>query len=269
LPGNLEIRIRVEEARELPSAENPQIMPAETFVETAHRALDAETFQALHNELYDVIGRPDPVECGWVIEAGLRDQLWVLWQIWQAALEADAGSLRRFLVLLADAQDYTDAGERALVRVGPKTVRAHLLKATIFALAFVFAAERPLTPATKHPGNLQGEGAAGHACGVTWIDGRDVGPRVADRTWSTSIVLLAELKAGVELLRGEPRLDESLDGRPLVGEVAVAERPLILGADERFLDALEQGTPALSGYLMEVLEWRATAASRLIEGEEP
>ncbi|WP_091741902.1 ABC-three component system protein [Phenylobacterium immobile] len=267
LPGNLEIRFQVEGPREQAAAANPQLIPLPDFVATVHRALDVEVLRTLHEQIYDVVGRPDPIECGWAIEAGLRTALWALWEDWRPALQGDANALRRFLVLLADDRDYEDGGETTLVRVGTKTIRSHLLKAALFALAFVVGSERPMSPATAHPGNLRGAAGAGHACGVTWIEGRDIGARVAERPWSTQIVLLAELKAAFEFLRGEPRMDELIDDRPRVGEIAATERPLVLGADDQFLDALEQGLPALNIFLTGVLAWRADSARDLIEGE--
>lgn len=265
MPGDVGFQFRVEEARPLGAPMNSQVFQAAAFIQAAHTALDAETLQGLHDALFDVLARPEPVECGWVIEADLRRELWGLWQTWRAALDDSPGAIRRFLLLLADAEDFVDETDDPLVRVGPKTLRAYLLKASLFALAFVLGANQALGPALAHPGNLQGQGLSGHACGVAWIDGRDVGPRVAERTWSAAIVLLAELKVAAEFLFAEPRLDARLEDRPRVGELAFAERPLILGADDVFLDALEAGRPALSAYLNDVIGARAVAASRLIE----
>lgn len=265
MPGDVGLQFRVEEARQLAAPMNPQAFGAAEFIQTAQAALDAETLQGLQDSLFDVLAKPEPVECGWVIETNLRSDLWGLWQTWRVALDDSPGSVRRFLLLLADAEDFVDMTDDPLVRVGPKTLRRYLLKAALFALAFVLGANQPLLPALAHPGNLQGQGLSGHACGVTWIEGRDVGPRVAERAWSAAIVLLAELKVAAEFLFAEPRLDARVEDRPRVGEIAFGERPLILGADEVFLDALEAGRPALSAYLNEVIGARAAAASRLIE----
>lgn len=265
MPGDVGLQFRVEEARALAAPMNPQASEAAAFIRAAQAALDAETLQGLHDALFDVLARPEPVECGWVIEADLRDELWGLWQTWRAALDDSPGAIRRFLLLLADAEDFVDEADDSLVRVGPKTLRGYLLKAALFALAFVLGTNQPLGPAFAHPGNLQGQGLSGHACGVTWIEGRDVGPRVAERTWSAAIVLLAELKVAAEFLFAEPRLDAQFGDRPRVGEIALAERPLILGADDVFLDALEAGRTALTAYLNDVIGTRADAASRLIE----
>lgn len=48
-----------------------------------------------------------------------------------------APTARRFLLLLADEKDFQSDAAVPLVRVGPRTVRTHLLKAAVFALAFV------------------------------------------------------------------------------------------------------------------------------------
>ena len=265
MPGDVGIHFRVEDARPLGAAVNSRTVDVTAFAEMMQAALDAETLHALQEALFDVLAKPEPVECGWVIEADLRTELWTLWQQWRAALDANAAAARRFLLLLADADDFVDETDDLLVRVGPRTLRGHLLKATLFALAFVLGADQSLGPAHARPGNLKDRSLSGHACGVTWIEGRNVGSRVAERSWSAAVVLLSELKVAAEFLFSEPRLDARLEDRPRIGEVAHAERPLILGADDAFLDALEAGRSALSTYLGGIIAARAAAARCLIE----
>ena len=267
LPGNLDFAFRVAEARSLPASDGAVAMSSEALAAAIHQALDVETFRALDGLLYDVLGRPDPEPCGWVIEPALRHTLWQLWEAWRQSLEADAQARRRFLVLLAHEQDFEHQADAALIRVGLRTLRAHLLRATLFALAFVVGTQQPVAPATNHPGNIRAETFSGHACGIEWIEGRVVGTRAVMRSWSTPIVLLAELRAAVEVLRDEPRLDAFGLERPRIGAAAEVERPLILGADERWLNALEQGLPTLAAYIHDVLAWRAEQAASQIEGE--
>ena len=265
MPGVVDVDFRVEDARPLPAGVTPYAMQPAKFAEAAQAGLDTETLENLQDLLFDVLAKPHPVECGWIIEAGLRGELWALWQTWRATLDEDPDAVRRFLLLLADAVDFFNAKGETLVRVGPKTLRGHLLKATLFALSFVLGTNQRLGPARGRPGNLQGQGLSGHACGVSWIDGRDVGPRVTERSWSASVVLLAELKVAAEFLFAEPRLNAINGSRPLLGDATFAEQPIILGADDVFLDALEAGTPALSAYLNEIIGARAAVASSLIE----
>jgi hypothetical protein len=156
MPGDVGVQFRVEEARPLGAAVNPHTVDGTDFVEAAQAGLDAEILQGLQELLFDVLAKPVPVECGWIIEAELRGELWTLWQTWRDGLDENPGAVRRFLLLLADAEDFVDQTDDALVRVGPKTLRAHLLKATLFALAFVLGANQPLGPAKARPGNLQG-----------------------------------------------------------------------------------------------------------------
>lgn len=268
MPGNVDIKFKVEELRSLDIPLDAQIFGASAFIDAAQTGLDAETLQALHDSLFDVLANPDPVECGWVIEVALRGQLWAMWKTWRAVLDADAEATRRFLLLLADEDDFVDPDEAALVRVGPKTLRSHLLKATLFALAFVLGADAALAPTPGRPGNLRRDGLSGHACGVAWIEGRDLGAKVAERNWTTGIVLLTELKVAAEFLFPEPRLDTLLGDLPRLGDEILADRPLILGADEEFLDALETGLTALSTYLNRIIDARATIAGAMIEASK-
>jgi hypothetical protein len=267
LPGNLDFAFRVTEARELPGVDRATPMSSGGLADAIHLALDVEAFRALDGLLFDILGRPDPEPCGWEIEADLRRSLWALWEAWRQVLNADARVRRRFLVLLAHEQDFEGEADAALVRVGPRTLRAHLLKAAIFALAFVVGSESNVAPVADRPGNIRSEVLSGHACGVAWIEGKEVGPRTVLRAWTTSVVLLAELRTAVEVLRDEPRLDTFGQERPRIGDRIEADRPLLLGADERWLAAIERGIPSLTAYVQDVLRWRAEQAARLIEGE--
>lgn len=266
LPANLNLRVHVEPGRTLPAAVGAVAVQPDAFVEAGHAALDAECLRMLDDELRQVIGCPDPADCGWPIEPALRAELWALWETWRATLQDDPAVLRRFLVLLADESDAPGLPESGLVRVGPRTIRAHLLKPALFGLAFVLGSHQDMGPAPGHPGNLQGPGGAGHACGVNWIEGRNLSSRVAERVWTTPVVLLSELQVALDFLRPAPRLDEVMTPVPLLADLGAHERPLIMGADEAFRDALEQGRPALDQYLAEILDRRAEAAGMLIEG---
>ena len=269
LPANLSLRVYVELARTLSAAIGAVAAQPNPFVEAGHEALDAECLRMLDDELRQVIGCPDPADCGWPIETALRGELWALWETWRGTLQDEPAVLRRFLVLLADEHDAPGLPESGLVRVGPRTIRAHLLKPALFGLAFVLGSQLDMGPAPDHPGNLHGLSGAGHACGVNWIGGRNLSSRVADRAWSTPVVLLSELQVAVDFLRPAPRLDEVMTPSPLLGRLGAQERPLIMGADEAFRDALEQGRPALHQYLAEILDQRAVAAGMLIEGPPP
>ncbi len=267
LPADLDLAIRVETSRVLaPIAAVPSV-PEAGYVAAAHAALDAEVLRLLDGALYDVLARPKPVPCGWEIETHLRSDLWTHWAGWHQALIADPAGARRFLALLSHAGDYHNDGADALVGVGPKTLKSALLKAAVFALAFSACAGHPMTPAIAPPGNLRSDPFTGHACGASWIGGRVVGARVASRSWTTMIVLLAELKIALPLLSADMRMDEQLGDRPRIGEVASVEHPLILGADDAFIDALEAGKGALSTYFETIFAHRAIAAQRMIEAQ--
>lgn len=214
LPGNLDFAFRVTEARALPGVDAATAVSSDALSDAIHLALDAEAYRALDGLLFDVLGRPDPEPCGWEIETDLRQSLWALWEAWRQVLNADEQVCRRFLVLLAHEQDFEGEADAALVRVGPRTLRAHPLKAAIFALAFVAGSDSQVVPVADRPGNIRGEVLSGHACGVAWIEGREVGPRTVLRPWTTSVVLLAELRAAVEVLGEEPRLDTFGRERP-------------------------------------------------------
>jgi hypothetical protein len=262
---HLEVNFRVEDPRVLQPAIGAVAYSPDQLSETIHTSLDKVIFDQLHGALFDCLGRAAPAEMGWIIEARLKEQLWTLWRGWQAIIDPDPVTRRRFLLLLAMERDSEVPEPAALVRVGPKTPRPFLLKAALFGLAFCIGSGQNLSPSPRHPGNLQTSGLTGHACGVSWIDGRDLTPAVVDRPWTTTIVLLAELRSAFRLLQSEPRLDRDDHAPALIGDPAIAERPLILGADDVFQAALEAGEQALATYLTGVLQWRAAAADSSLE----
>jgi hypothetical protein len=262
---HLEVNFRVEDARALQPAIGAVAYSLDQLSETIHTSLDKAIFDELHGALFDCLGRPAPFEMGWIIEPRLKERLWTLWHGWHAIIDADPVTRRRFLLLLATECDPEEPEPAALVRVGPRTLRPFLLKAALFGLAFSIGSGQNLSPSSCHPGNLQTSRLTGHACGVSWIDGRDLTPAVVDRPWTTAIVLLAELRSAFRLLQSEPRLDRDDHSPALIGDSAIAERPLILGADDVFQAALEAGEQALATYLTEVLGWRAAAADSSLE----
>jgi hypothetical protein len=265
LPADIDLGIRVETARDLdPIAAVPSVSEAD-YVAAAHAALDAKTLSLLDTALYDVLAQPHPAPCGWNIEAHLRSDLWTQWGTWHQVLLADPAGARRFMALLAHVGDYHSDGVDALIGVGPKTLRSTLLKAAVFALAFSVCAGHPMTPAVAPPGNLHSTPFTGHACGVSWIEGRVVSSKVVNRPWTAMIVLLAELRMALPLLSANMRMDEQPGDRPRIGEVATIEHPLILAADDAFVDALEAGRSALATYFEAILASRAAAAQRMIE----
>jgi hypothetical protein len=266
MPGpDLDVSFRVEDARDLPPTVGAIAISPDQLSDAIHTGLDKAIFDELHGALFDCLGRASPTEMGWMIEPALRAQLWDLWRAWHTIIEPDPLTRRRFLLLLVTERDSEAPESAALVRVGPKTLRPFLVKAALFGLAFAIGARRNLTPSPHHPGNLQTLGLTGHACGVSWIEGRGLNPANVDRPWTTAIVLLAELRSAFRLLQGEPRLDRDEHAPALIGDPAVAERPLILGADDVFQAALEAGEHALATYLGEVLAWRAAAADNSLE----
>ena len=237
------------------------------LAETVHAALDDEMLRRLRGALHDILG-PAAIEMGWPIEAALKARLWTQWEIWHGALLANATTRRRFLLLLATEQDHANFRDGLLVRVGPKILRPFLTKPALFALTFAVCSGHQLAPAGGPPGNVATHGITGHACGVGWIGGRDLGASCATRqTWSTGVVLLAQLKDAFQLIEGELRFDRAASDPPKVGTTSRGEEPLVIGADEVFVSALEAGEQSVQDYLQSIFTWRSEAARAGLEEE--
>lgn len=234
---------------------------------TVHGALDQEMLRRLRTALHEILG-PAAIEMGWPIEGALKDLLWVKWEEWFAALLADAATGRRFLLLLATEQDRPDPGDGLLVRVGPTILRPYLTKPTLFGLSFAVCSGHALAPAGGPPGNVSTTGITGHACGVGWIGGRELGASCATRqSWTTGIVLLAQLKDAFQLIEGELRFDRAADDPPRVGTISLGEEPLLIGADEMFITALEAGEQSVRDYFQSIFIWRSKVARAALEEE--
>ncbi|MBY5394197.1 hypothetical protein HFN01_05090 [Rhizobium leguminosarum] len=233
--------------------------------EAVHAALDDEMLRQLRGALHDILG-PAAVEMGWPIEAALKTRLWAQWEIWHAALLSDGATRRRFLLLLATEQDPINLRDELLVRVGPKILRPFLTKPALFGLTFAVCSGHALVPSGGPPGNVATQGITGHACGVGWIGGRDLGATcVMRRTWSTGVVLLAQLKDAFQLIEGERRFDRAAGDPPKVGTTSLAEEPLVIGADEIFVTALEAGEQTVQDYLQSIFTSRSEAARAGLE----
>jgi hypothetical protein len=123
-----------------------------------------------------------------------------------------------------------------------------------------------MAPAGIHPGNIACDALTGHSCGVSWINERMLGTRGAmEQGWTTGIVLLAQLREAVRMMEGDLRMDRSITDVAAVGTIAPGEEPLIIGADDGFLEALEAGEPELQAYLQSILRWRNETATHTLE----
>lgn len=239
--------------------------PIGELADTIHDRLDADTLNAVHEALFDILG-PPAVPTGWMVEPALRERLWELWQTWHAALALDIEKRRRFLRLLASVNDKVNVEEAALVRIGPKIVSRYLTMPTIFALAFAACSGRPVSPAAQHPGNVAVDALTGHTCGVEWIERRAIrGGMVGQHSWTTSVVLLSELSEAVQLMEGDLRLDQIVSDPPTVRGPSLGERPIVIGADGAFLSALEEGNLAVQRFFQSIFQRRADAARQSLE----
>lgn len=240
---------------------------APALAATVHAALDSEMLRRLREALHEILG-PAAVEMGWPIEPALKIRLWAQWELWHAALLADTAMRRRFLLLLATEQDHTDLRDDLLARLGPKILRPFLTKPALFGLTFAVCSGHAIEPSGGPPGNVATQGITCHACGVGWIGGRDLGASCATRqTWSTGVVLLAQLKDAFQLVEGELRFDRAANDPPKVGTVSLGEEPLVIGADEVFVTALEAGEESVQDYLQSIFRFRSETARAGLEEE--
>jgi len=237
----------------------------EEVVTTINDQLDADLLQRLHDSIFAILG-PAEIATGWPIEEVLRQTLWEIWGQWHDALTANPTMRQRFLRLLASADDKIDEGDGVLVRLGPKIMRPYLTKPTLFGLAFAACSGRAMGPAGSHPGNMAFAELTGHACGVGWINQRELrGRAAAGQSWTTNVVLLSQLREAVQLLEGDQRLDQSLLDPARVGLPSVADKPIVIGADEDFLLALQSGSTALHRFFGAIFERRAVASQQSLE----
>jgi hypothetical protein len=242
------------------------LLAGDVLAEQIHAELDLRLLAELHDSLFQCLRQNPPVESGWIVESDLRHRVWVKWELWHRELRADAVKRRRFLLLLATERDEIAQLDEALVRLGPKIMRPHLLRAAIFALVFATCSSQLFLPAAAHPGNLLAPNITAHACGVSWIDGREIGPDVANRRWTTGLVLLSELRSTFDQLKHrQSRLDRLADDPPRVLDIGPGEQPIIIGCDHDFQHAMELGLDSVYAYITAVLQERATSAAHLLE----
>lgn len=266
LPGpDLEIRCAVAEWQDAAFVGPAVQLTAPLLAATIQCRLDREILRQLHAVLYEILG-PPAAPTGWPIESALRALLWNQWSEWHAALAADDALCRRFLRLLTSEDDREPAAEAALVGLGPKALRPFMTKSTIFALAFAVCSGVPVSPTGVHPGNIACDSLTGHTCGVSWISERRLSTRcVMDQAWTTDVVLLSHLQEAVRMMEGDLRMDRSISDAPAVGTISASEEPLIIGADDGFVAALEAGELELREYLQSIFRWRIEAAAPMLE----
>lgn len=265
-PGpHLAFGSQIEDWRDPPHLAGLAELPLSEIVDTFQNSLDTSTLSAVHDALFDFLG-PPALPTGWAIEPALRERLWELWRVWKEALTIDQEKRRRFLRLLASVHDEVDTDEAALVRIGPKIAIRYLAMPTIFALTFAACSGRQVAPASRHPGNVSVDGLTGHTCGVEWINRHSIHALMAgQQNWTTSVVLLSELREAVQMMEGDIRMDQITSDRPKIGVPSLSERPIVIGANGDFLRALEEGTLAVQRFFQSIFQRRADAARQSLE----
>ncbi|KPH04380.1 hypothetical protein CO657_22905 (plasmid) [Rhizobium acidisoli] len=266
LPGpDLDIRCPVSDLQIAPAPGQMTQHSIATLAATIDGQLDGEVLRQLHVALHEILG-PAAAQIGWPIEPALRAKLWDLWQQWYVALAADSAKCRRYLRLLVSEKDREIPDEAALVGIGPKTVRPFMTKSTIFALAFAACSGLVLSPAAQRPGNIASEALTAHSCGISWINERMLGTRAAmEQGWTTGVVLLSQLREAALMMEGDLRMDRNISDAASVGRISPAEDPLVIGADDVFITALEAGETTMREYLRSIFEWRSRAAAQALE----
>ncbi len=262
----LSFRCPIEEWREPPPGLVQVIdAPVRELADMIHDRLDAHTLKQLNESLFDRLG-PMAVPTGWPIEPALRERLWELWQGWHGTVALATDKRRRFLRLLASVNDKVDVDDGTLVCLGPKIVDRYLTMPTIFSLAFAACSGRAVEPAVQHPGNVAVDVLTGHSCGVEWIEGRVIrGRTVGQHIWTTNVVLLSELQEAVQMMEGDLRLDQVISDPPKVGVPSLSEKPIVIGANDAFLSALEEGSLAVQRFFQSTFQRRADAARQTLE----
>jgi hypothetical protein len=267
LPGpNIDWHFSIVDVGERRIEANAPGYSSDAIAEQLSARLDARVLCDLHHVLSACLRQDQAVDIGWLIEPTLKAQMSARWLTWHAELEQDAAKLRRFLVLLATHRDEIRQSADALVSVGPKTMRPHLVRAIVFALAFAVSSDETFSPTVDYPGNMRAPSATAHASGISWIDGRDIGPEVSTLRWSASVVLLSELRTSLEFLqRHDVRLDRLLEDAPHISDQGTAEQPFIFGCDHVFRNALEHGIDAVRLLIQAALRDRAATVEKQIE----
>lgn len=268
LPGpDIEVKFAVRRpVVDPPQAAHRATFDRATLAAQVHSALDVEVIDRLHRELHTCLSSPPRRHFGWDLEPVLRSQVLAKWDEWYGQLKINDAQRRRFLVLLSSLNDAARHSEDRLVCIGPRIVKQHLVRSAVLALAFTVAVDDTLAPVGNHPGNLKAASMTAHASGVSWLDGRGLGPDVVSHPWTTGFVLLSELRTPAALIRaGLPRLDRGADAPPRIDDVAVNEQPIILGCDYELQQALSHGRSAVRAYVTDIIRDRAAAAAGLLE----
>jgi hypothetical protein len=262
---DIAVRCSVEPWVDPPAKRAEAPVPTATLRETIQSRLDTEVLRQLQEALYEILG-PPAIETAWPIHPLLRQKLWATWQQWHTTLSSDPTVCRRFLRLLANADDRVHPLDSDLIRVGPKIIKPFLTKPILFGLAFATCSGHALVPTHQYPGNMVHNAVTGHACGVSWLKGRQLGSRcVAEQAWQAGVVLLSQLREAFQVIEGDTRFDRDIADTPAVGTISPAEEPLIIGADDVFLGALEGGEQPVRDYLQALFRRRSEVSRRTLE----
>lgn len=217
-----------------------------------HESCNRWTLERLVSEIDRVLAEEHTQELiRFHIAADLRDPMRELWETWRTMLAGNPAFLGHFLTLMLTEDGDFDVTKRALIAVGPRTLRICLLRLLAYTLAVNCCLPKPFAPSPHPPGNLGHTDHAGHACGIEIYQKQRLHLTIGGHEWRTPIVLIPHLdqKSGVFRAATLP-----LSVQPGALSAALSSAPprtwLLTGAKELH-DAMRTSRAALTALLLE------------------
>jgi hypothetical protein len=244
----------------------PELASEIDLASRVNECLDQVTLVRLDRLVVACLDDVAPQPFGWDVAQQLREELQERWSAWLTLLKADSLVLRRFLILMAAEKDGAHLPDHALLRVGKHTLQSTILRSTLFSLHVAEALPNSLSPDAQFPGNLASTIFRAHACGVSWINGIDIGSSYKKATWNSRLVLLSELQSPSVLAnRYVPRLIESEDETPSLISDSPLEAPIVIGSDDSFRSAASSGKQRLESHFASIFTQLTAAAENSLE----
>ncbi|MBF0391210.1 MAG: trypsin-like peptidase domain-containing protein [Alphaproteobacteria bacterium] len=241
----------------------------EEFVRQIHAALDQETLHRLNDLVLQVLdGRKTLTK--WRFGEDLAMVMNALWPEWHRRLEDDLPATGDFLRLMLQAGgNGLQARANPRAWVGPETLKAGLLLATLMTLAFVAAAGK----GDSDPSGLAGRTSnftiaadCGHACGVALAgpESEEITLSYPNLAWEADYILLpcADMP---------PRMVEALGTRMTDPEMATDLRDIsvpgqvYVGGCLDFRHAVRQGLEAVKTYVQDAIASLEALQARTIQ----
>lgn len=254
--------------------DNTQTFSPADFAHQVHNALDLELLSQLSELVSRVLQKKEDGILRWHVDDEVADSMLQVWHEWEEQLSANNNLLHHFFETMLTTAEPIDL-PMAQGRLGPETLKACILRATIFGLAVQAALPIKCMPFEGDPHeNLLVSDSRGHLVGLDTVN-TDKRKSVELNSvahmihWMADYVLLANCAAPADSIRSlQSTIADSSSPRIQTSSRKLRTQYFLTG-DTVFQAALSKGRESLRNYFGKEVVHLFKAQKTLLDNINP